>query len=126
MGYDLSMPSLVGAVSLAGIVVNNSILLVHFTKDRLASGEDVLSAAAQASRQRFRAILMSTVTTIAGLIPLLFETSLQAQVLKPLVISVGFGLLTSTVLVLIALPSLYAVLEDLRSALQKQSAAPRR
>jgi multidrug efflux pump subunit AcrB len=112
MGYDISMPSLVGAASLAGIVVNNSILLVHFIKTHAAAGLDVIAAAGQASRDRFRAILVSSSTTIAGMMPLLAEQSTQAQVLKPLVISVGFGLLAATVLVLIVIPSLYAILAD--------------
>jgi multidrug efflux pump subunit AcrB len=112
MGYDISMPSLVGAASLAGIVVNNSILLVHFIKTHAAAGLDVIAAAGQASRDRFRAILVSSSTTIAGMMPLLAEQSTQAQVLKPLVISVGFGLSAATVLVLIVIPSLYAILAD--------------
>jgi multidrug efflux pump subunit AcrB len=112
MGYNISMPSLVGAASLAGIVVNNSILLVQFIKAHIDAGLDVVVAAGQASRDRFRAILVSSTTTIAGLIPLLAETSTQAQVLKPLVISVSFGLLTSTVLVLVVIPSLYVALAD--------------
>lgn len=114
MGYDISMPSLVGGASLAGIVVNNSILLVQFIKAHVAEGMDVLRAAGQASRDRFRAILLSATTTVAGILPLLAETSTQAQTLKPLVIAVAFGLATSTLLVLILLPALYAVLNDIR------------
>jgi multidrug efflux pump subunit AcrB len=110
MGYDISMPSLVGGASLAGIVVNNSILLVQFIKAHVAEGMDVLRAAGQASRDRFRAILLSATTTVAGILPLLAETSTQAQTLKPLVIAVAFGLATSTLLVLILLPALYAML----------------
>ncbi|MBA1146891.1 efflux RND transporter permease subunit [Ectothiorhodospiraceae bacterium WFHF3C12] len=112
-GYDLSMPSVVGAASLAGIVVNDSILLVYFIKMRVAEGRAVAEAARLASRDRFRAVLLTSLTTILGLFPLLAETSLQAQVLKPLVISVVFGLLVSTVLILLVLPALYSVLDDL-------------
>ena len=114
MGYDISMPSLVGGASLAGIVVNNSILLVQFIKEHVARGMDVLQAAGQASRDRFRAILLSATTTVVGILPLLAETSTQAQTLKPLVIAVAFGLATSTLLVLILLPALYAMLADFR------------
>lgn len=114
MGYDISMPSLVGGASLAGIVVNNSILLVQFIKEHVARGMNVLQAAGQASRDRFRAILLSAVTTVAGILPLLAETSTQAQTLKPLVIAVAFGLATSTLLVLLLLPALYAMLADFR------------
>ena len=114
MGYDISMPSLVGGASLAGIVVNNSILLVQFIKGHVAEGMDVLRAAGQASRDRFRAILLSATTTVVGILPLLAETSTQAQTLKPLVIAVAFGLAISTLLVLILLPALYAMLGDMR------------
>lgn len=114
MGYDISMPSLVGAASLAGIVVNNAILLVHYIKDHQRAGLAIAEAAGQASRDRFRAIFLSSATTILGTLPLLAETSLQAQTLKPFVISVSFGLLSSTLLVLILLPGLYAILDDLR------------
>jgi multidrug efflux pump subunit AcrB len=94
MGYYLSMPSLIGAASLAGIVVNNAILLIHFIKSAPGRGPvDAAVAAGQASRDRLRAILISSSTTIAGLLPLLAETSTQAASIKPLVISVVFGLL---------------------------------
>src|SRR5690554_2500929 len=92
MGYYLSMPSLIGAASLAGIVVNNAILLIHFIKTHRERGLDAVTAAGQASRDRLRAILISSTTTIAGLLPLLAETSTQAAAIKPLVISVVFGL----------------------------------
>lgn len=112
MGISLSMPSLLGFVSLAGIVVNDSILLVLFLKQRRDEGADVLESARLASRQRFRAIVLTSLTTIAGLLPLLAERSLQAQVLIPLATSIAFGLMASTVLVLLVIPSLYLILAD--------------
>src|SRR5690554_1856201 len=112
MGYYLSMPSLIGAASLAGIVVNNAILLIHFIKTHRERGLDAVTAAGQASRDRLRAILISSTTTIAGLLPLLAETSTQAAAIKPLVISVVFGLLSATVLVLLVIPALYVLLDD--------------
>ena len=115
MGLDLTMPSMLGAASLAGVVVNDSILLVAFVKlgRRSGTADDVVAAASQAARQRFRPVLLTSLTTIAGLLPLLFERSLQAQVLVPLVTSLAFGLMASTVLVLIVVPALYAILNDL-------------
>jgi multidrug efflux pump subunit AcrB len=113
MGYNISMPSLVGAASLAGIVVNNAILLVGVIRSRMEDGLDAVVAAGEAVRARFRAIFVSVSTTILGMAPLLAETSTQAQTLKPLVISVVFGLLASTVLVLLVLPAFYAILDDL-------------
>jgi len=113
MGLDMTMPSMIGFVSLAGIVVNDSILLVEFVKYRTQEGLSLHDAATQAVRDRFRAILLTSITTIAGMLPLLSETSTQAQILVPLVTSIVFGLLASTVLILLVLPALYAILEDI-------------
>jgi multidrug efflux pump subunit AcrB len=113
MRIDLSMPSLLGFVSLAGIVVNDSILLILFLKMERERGANVLESAGRASRQRFRAIILTSLTTIAGLLPLLTERSLQAQVLIPLATSIAFGLMASTILVLLVIPSLYAILADI-------------
>jgi multidrug efflux pump subunit AcrB len=112
MGYPLTMPSMMGYVSLAGVVVNDSILLVLFLKNSRRAGMAPQAAACQASRDRFRAILMTSLTTMAGLIPLTFETSLQAKILIPLAVSIVFGMFASTVLVLLVIPCLYVVLDD--------------
>ncbi len=121
MGLDISMPSMLGFASLAGVVVNDSILLVNFIKLRHGEGIAIAEAATQASRERFRAILLTSVTTVAGLLPILSETSLQAQVLIPLVTSLAFGLIASTVLVLIVVPALYVALDDMgMSSLSKE------
>jgi multidrug efflux pump subunit AcrB len=114
MGQPLSMPSMMGFVSLAGIVVNDSILLVEFLKLRVREGMTLAEAARRASRERFRAVLLTSATTIAGLLPLLAERSLQAQVLIPLATSIVFGLLASTLLVLFVVPALFSVFGDLR------------
>jgi len=113
MGLDISMVSLMGLVSLTGVVINDSILLVTFIKHHLRKGDHPEDAAKKASRLRFRAILLTSLTTIMGLLPLLMEKSLQAQVLIPLVTSIVFGMLASTVLVLLVVPVLYAILGDL-------------
>lgn len=113
MGLDFTMPSMIGFVSLAGVVVNDSILLVEFVKYRVKEGMVLHDAASQAVHDRFRAIFLTSVTTIAGMAPLLLETSLQAQVLIPLVTSIVFGMLTSTMLVLLVLPAAYGIMEDI-------------
>lgn len=113
MSTPISMPSLMGFIALSGVVVNDSILLVIFLKNARTKNATLHEAAAQASRARFRAVLLTSSTTIAGLLPILLERSLQAQVLKPLVISTVFGLLASTMLVLLALPCMYMILGDL-------------
>ena len=112
MGLDITMPSLLGFVSLAGIVVNDSILLVEFVKRHVSEGMSVHDAAARASHDRFRAVLLTSLTTIAGMTPLLFETSLQAQILIPLATSIVFGIASSTLLVLFVVPCFYSILED--------------
>ncbi|MGK0273120.1 MAG: HAE1 family hydrophobic/amphiphilic exporter-1 [Cocleimonas sp.] len=113
MGLDFTLPSIVGFVSLAGVVVNDSILLVEFVKIRVKEGMQLHDAASQAVHDRFRAIFLTSVTTVAGMAPLLLETSLQAQVLIPLVTSIVFGMLTSTFLVLFVLPAAYGIMEDI-------------
>ena len=112
MGLDLCMPSILGFVSLAGIVVNDSILLVSFIKLNTAQGKSAKEAGKMASRERFRAVMLTSITTIAGLLPLLSERSMQAQILIPLACSIVFGLLMSTILVLLVVPCLYTILAD--------------
>ncbi len=112
MGLDFTLPSMIGFVSLAGVVVNDSILLVEFVKYRVQEGMSLHAAAKQAVHDRFRAIFLTSVTTIAGMTPLLFETSTQALILVPLVTSIVFGMVTSTVLIMLVLPAMYAIMED--------------
>lgn len=113
MGLDFTLPSMIGFVSLAGIVVNDSILLVVFVKNHVEEGLSFHEAATAAVYDRFRAILLTSSTTIAGMGPLLFETSTQALVLVPLVTSIVFGMLTSTMLVMLVLPAVYGIMEDI-------------
>lgn len=113
MGLDIGLPSMIGFVALAGVVVNDSILLVEFVKYRSAEGMSLHDAASQAVRDRFRAVFLTTLTTVAGMIPILSETSLQAQILIPLVTSVVFGMIAATMLILLVLPASYAILEDM-------------
>ena len=124
MGLDMSMPSVLGFVALAGVVVNNAILLVEFVKRNVHSGMDIEAAASQASRERFRAMFLTSLTTILGLLPLLLERSLQAQVFVPLVTSLVFGLLGATILVIVVVPSFYTILYDFGvTALPRKDAA---
>lgn len=112
MGLEFSMPSMLGFVALAGVVVNNSILLVYFVKHEHGNSETVAEAAAKAARARFRAIFLTSLTTIAGVLPILTETSLQAQILIPLVASLVYGLSASSLITLFVLPSFYSILDD--------------
>jgi HAE1 family hydrophobic/amphiphilic exporter-1 len=112
MGLNFSMPSMLGYVALAGVVINNSILLVDFIKNNHGGATTVAQAASSAARARFRAIFLTSLTTVAGLTPILLETSLQAQILIPLVASLVFGLVYAGFIVLFVLPALYAILDD--------------
>ena len=123
MGLDFTLPSMIGFVSLAGVIVNDSILLVEFVKYRVDEGMTLHDAARQAVYDRFRAIFLTSVTTVAGMAPLLFETSTQALILVPLVTSIVFGMLTSTVLIMLVLPAMYAIMEDI--GFVKLSAKPK-
>ncbi len=122
LGLPISLPSLVGLATLAGVVVNGSILLVAFIKERHAAGADLQEAAMEAIRDRFRAIVLTSLTTVVGLGPLLFEPSTQAQFLRPIVASLAFGLVSATVLSLFVTPALFLILNDLRLVRAKPAA----
>ena len=101
------------AIAVLGVVVNDNILLVTFVKDRLKDGVSVIDATQEAARDRFRPIMITSLTTVAGLLPLLMETSTQAQLLIPLVASLAFGLLTATVSSLFLVSAFFVILDDL-------------
>jgi len=112
LGLDLTLPSIIGMASLFGVVVNDSILLVYFIRAARAQGIPVPQAAKQAGRERFRPILLTSISTIVGLTPLLLEKSLQAQILIPLAASLAFGLATATIAALFLVPAVYVILDD--------------
>jgi multidrug efflux pump subunit AcrB len=112
LGLDMTMPSIVGMASLFGVVVNDSILLVVFIREQRARGVPAAMAAKSAGRERFRPILLTSITTVAGLTPLLLERSLQAQILIPLAASLAFGLATATIAALFLVPAIYTILDD--------------
>lgn len=113
MGFNLTILSMIGLLGLAGILVNNSIILVARFEERLSGGEDLDAAAIGASCDRLRAVLLTSMTTIGGLLPLMFETSLQAQFLLPMAITIVFGLATATALVLVLVPALVMIGDDI-------------
>ncbi|MCP4273187.1 MAG: efflux RND transporter permease subunit [Gammaproteobacteria bacterium] len=112
LGLELSIPSLVGMATLAGIVVNDNILLVTFIKERLKEGAAIGEAVQLAAHDRFRAIVLTSLTTIAGLLPLLMETSTQAQLLIPIVASLVFGLASATLFSILLVPAFFKILDD--------------
>jgi multidrug efflux pump subunit AcrB len=113
MGYNLSLMSMFGIVGLAGVVVNDSLVLIDATNRIRGQGLDAHDAITQAGAMRFRAIILTSLTTFAGLTPMLLERSLQAQFLIPMAISLGFGVLFGTGITLLLVPSLYMILDDI-------------
>ena len=114
MGKQLSMFSLMGLFGLSGIVINDSIVLITFYSQLREKGQSVYEAITNAICARFRAVLLTSLTTIAGLLPILFETSLQAQFLIPMAISIVFGLAYGTFLILFFIPAMLVFLENAR------------
>lgn len=121
MGVDMTILSLFGFFGLSGIVVNDSIILVSFYQELIQSGMKMQKAIVEAVRLRLRAVILTSLTTIAGLLPLLFETSVQAQFLIPMAISISFGLMFTTFLVLFVVPILLYWEEKLRISLRWQT-----
>ncbi len=113
MNLDITMISIFGIVALSGIVVNDSLILIDFINSKVRQGSRVLDAVIEAGQNRFRPVLLTSVTTVAGLFPLLLETSFQAQFLIPMAVSISFGLIAATILTLIFVPSLYMVVNDM-------------
>jgi len=112
MDYNLTMFSYIALMGLSGILVNDAILLVETVTDYQKEGRPLDEAVVAASRDRLRPVLLTSLTTIGGLLPLLFETNLQAQFLIPMAITLVFGLATATALVLVLVPSLLMALND--------------
>ena len=116
MGRDLAFMSALGVIALSGVVVNSSLILVHYVNKRRAKGIALEDAVKQAGLARFRPIVLTSVTTFAGLTPLLLETATQAQLLIPMATSLSFGVLFASAITLFIVPSGCLILEDLRGA----------
>ena len=115
MGYQLSVLSMLGIVALSGIVVNDSLVLIdHANQLNQRHQKSVFHIIKMASIQRFRPIILTTLTTFLGLVPMILETSRQAKFLIPMAISIGFGILFATLITLLLIPSLYLVVDDFR------------
>ncbi len=112
MDMNMTLLSLFGFFGLSGIVVNDSIILVIFYRQVRAKGVSIYQALEEAACQRLRAVLLTSLTTIAGLTPLLFETSRQAQFLIPMAVSIAFGLAFATLLILLVIPAMLSIYED--------------
>ncbi len=120
-GWDLVFFSLLGIVALSGVVVNGSLVLVHYVNARRAEGMPLLEAVPRAGVVRFRPIVLTAATTFVGLVPLMVIQSVQTRVMVPMAISLGFGVLFASVVTLLLVPCLYLVLEDLLTLLAKRN-----
>ena len=114
MGYSLSFVSALGIIALAGVVVNDSLVLVDTTNRFREDGDSAHDAILHGGMRRLRPIMLTSLTTFFGLLPMIFETSVQAKFLIPMAISLGFGVLFATFVILILVPSIYMIVEDLR------------
>jgi multidrug efflux pump subunit AcrB len=123
MGYSLSVLSMFGVVALSGVVVNDSLVLVDLANRRKQAGMSRRDAVHQAGIQRFRPIILTTLTTFGGLSPMIFETSRQARFLIPMALSLGYGILFATMITLVLVPSLYLIVDDVHKLIRTQPAA---
>ncbi|MBW2168401.1 MAG: efflux RND transporter permease subunit, partial [Deltaproteobacteria bacterium] len=112
MGLSLTLLSLFGVVALSGIVVNDSIIMLDFINRAIRKGVPLMQAVEESGKARFRAVILTSLTTIAGLLPLLLERSFQAQFLIPMAVSIAFGLMVATVLTLLFVPTLYLIVAE--------------
>ena len=122
MGMSLSIISVMGMLALSGVVVNDSLVLVDYVNRRSREGMAVADAVRIAGVARFRAVLLTSLTTFAGLMPLIFEKSTQAQFLIPMAVSLGFGILFATFITLLLVPVNYLILEDIQALFRPRSA----
>lgn len=114
LGFDISLISIMGVIALSGVVVNDSLIMVDYANRKRRKGEGAFDAIHDAGLRRFRPIILTTATTFAGLTPIILERDLQAQYLIPMAISLGFGIVFATAIILVIVPCLYMALEDIK------------
>jgi len=115
LGMDLNTLSIFGIIAAAGVVVNDSLVMVDYVNNARKAGIRLADAVVFAGCKRFRAIMLTSITTFIGLVPIIFfETSMQAQIVIPMAISLAFGVLFATIVTLVLIPSLYIIFEDVR------------
>lgn len=119
LGMTMSSLSMFGIIAVAGVVVNDSLVMVDFVNKARAEGMAVKQAVMQAGAKRFRAILLTSITTFIGVMPIIMETSLQAKIVIPMAVSLAFGVLFATVITLILIPCQYVALEDAKRLTRK-------
>ena len=123
LGMDLSALSMFGIIAAAGVVINDSLVMVDYVNNTRKQGVPLKEAVVFAGCKRFRAILLTSLTTFIGLTPIMMETSMQAQLVIPMAISLSFGVLFATIVTLVMIPSLYLVIEDIRGLVKRKPKA---
>jgi multidrug efflux pump subunit AcrB len=118
LGIDLSMMSTFGLIAAAGVVINDSLVMTDFINQRVKSGYALKNAVVEAGCARFRAITLTSITTFVGVLPIMFETSLQAKFVIPMAVALGFAVLYATLVTLVLVPCLYLILLDLNKPMQ--------
>ncbi|WP_372762369.1 efflux RND transporter permease subunit [Pseudoalteromonas sp.] len=124
LGMTMSSLSMFGIIAVAGVVVNDSLVMVDFVNKARSEGTAIKQAVMQAGARRFRAILLTSVTTFIGVMPIIMETSLQAKIVIPMAVSLAFGVLFATVITLLLIPCLYVALEDIKCLIAKLRSQP--
>ncbi len=122
LGFDLSLVSLMGVIALSGVVVNDALIMIDYA-NRRRGDHSVFEAIHEAGLRRFRPIMLTTITTFGGLTPIILETSTQAAYLVPMAISLGFGIVFATAIILVIVPCLYMVLEDIQTRFKPAAGA---
>lgn len=120
LGQAVSVLSICGIIALAGVVVNDSLIMVDFVNRARAEGRSLMEAVLKSGSERFRAIILTSLTTFMGLMPIVFERSLQAQAVIPMAISLAFGILFATVITLLLIPALYMILDDFKGMFKRK------
>ena len=124
LGLTINAVSIIGIIALSGVVVNDSLIMVDFVNKAVARGASPAQAAVESGAARLRAILLTSLTTFFGLVPMVFETSMQAQMVIPMAVSLAFGILFATVITLVLVPCLYNIVNDMRAGRRADSANP--
>jgi multidrug efflux pump subunit AcrB len=123
MGFSISIISIMGIIALTGVVVNDSLVMIDYANRLRLRGESAVQAIVNAGIRRFRPIMLTTITTFGGLAPMIFETSRQARFMIPMAISLGYGILFATAIMLVLIPCLYMVIEDIRTGFRSPDKA---
>ena len=123
LGIPLGLLSFFGIIGLAGVVINNSLVMIDLYNEYLAKGYAVKDAVVEGTKDRFRPILLTSVTTFLGVYPLIMETSLQAQFLIPLAVSIGYGVLIGTVVIIFAIPAVFMLVHHITTGVTSVAGA---